>query len=70
MGGPHLDRLKLAQTFLTQIGHRDAVPDGVSLSKKITYRVHGDHVLAGSFEGPDEVKRHLGEFFARTAGTF
>jgi len=70
MAGPHTDRLKLAQTLLTQIGHGDSIPDGVSLSKDITYRVHGDHVLAGSFQGVDEVKRHLGEFFARTAGTF
>jgi hypothetical protein len=70
MAGPHPDRLKLAQTFLTQIGHSDAIPEGVGFSKDITYRVHGDHVLAGSFEGLDEVKRHLGEFFARTAGTF
>jgi hypothetical protein len=48
MAGPHTDRLKLAQTLLTQIGHGDSIPDGVSLSKDITYRVHGDHVLVGS----------------------
>ncbi len=70
MDEPRNDRLRLAQTLLTQIGHSSSIPDGISLSKDITYVVHGDHVLAGTFQGVDEVKRHLGEFFARTAGTF
>jgi ketosteroid isomerase-like protein len=39
------------------------------LAPDVTYRVIGQHSLAGTFAGPDEVMRHLTEVRERTSGT-
>jgi len=40
------------------------------LSDHISYRSNGNHALAGTFTGRDEVAAHLRELFERTRGTF
>jgi hypothetical protein len=40
------------------------------LSPDVTYRVGGNHALAGTFRGPDEVIAHMRELVDRTGDTY
>jgi ketosteroid isomerase-like protein len=62
-------RLAIAQDFVKHLGRGDSAPALALLSPKATYRVSGDHALAGSFAGPEEITRHLSKLFERTSGT-
>jgi hypothetical protein len=51
------------------IGHRDFGPAATVLSPAVTYRVAGEHALAGTFSGREEVCSHLSDVVERTMGT-
>jgi ketosteroid isomerase-like protein len=52
------------------MGHRDIEQVRPFLSPNVIYRVPGQHALAGSFHGVDEVITHLLELAERSGGTF
>jgi hypothetical protein len=62
--------LECAERIMLHIGnhHVDAATE--LLSPTVTYRVVGNHALAGTFYGPEEVARHLSRLFEFTHGTF
>ena len=68
--GTHPKRMTIAQQFLAHIGHRDLDQGIELLSPDATYRVPGNHALAGTFSGHDEIVRHLMRLIERTGGTF
>jgi ketosteroid isomerase-like protein len=50
-------------------GHRDFETLSGLLSEDVTYRVAGNHALAGTFHGPDEVVAHQRYLADRTGNT-
>jgi ketosteroid isomerase-like protein len=52
------------------MGHRDVEEAAPFLSPNVVYRVPGQHSLAGSFHGIDEVMAHLLDLAGRSGGTF
>jgi ketosteroid isomerase-like protein len=62
-------RLAIAQQFVIHIWHLDSGPAVALLSPAVTYRVSGDHALAGTFSGPEEVTGHLCNLVQLTTGT-
>src|SRR5208283_3140195 len=62
--------LAIAQQFVMHVGHRDFGRSIELLSSNVTYRVPGNHALAGVFSGREAVTRHLIDLVERTAGSF
>jgi ketosteroid isomerase-like protein len=62
-------RLAVAQDLFKHLGRGDSAPVLALLSPKASYRVSGDHALAGSFSGPEEIAEHLSHLFELTSGT-
>ncbi len=63
-------RVAKVERFLHHLGRRDLTETLELLSPHVTYRVPGDHTLAGDFSGRDEVARHLLAIAERTGGHF
>ena len=63
-------RLTKVERFLHHLGQRDLAETLELLSPKVTYRVLGDHALAGLFTGREDVTRHLLAIAERTRGHF
>jgi ketosteroid isomerase-like protein len=63
-------RRQTAQRFVMQIGRRDIDQAIELLSPGVRYHVLGNHALAGTFSGPEEVRKHLISLDDRTLGTF
>ncbi|MFZ0170929.1 MAG: hypothetical protein WAL04_04525 [Acidimicrobiales bacterium] len=66
----HPTRLEAAQRFLMRIGRAEIDQAVELLSPSVTYRVLGNHALAGTFSGAEEVRKHLINLDDRTLGTF
>jgi hypothetical protein len=60
----------VAQQLATHLGHLDFDQFIELLSKDVTYRVAGNHTLAGTFHGPDEVLAHVRQLVDRTGNTY
>lgn len=63
-------RLQIAQRLTVHLGHRDFDQFIDLLSHDVEYRVEGNHVLAGTFRGRDEVITHVRDLVDRTDSTF
>jgi hypothetical protein len=63
-------RLHVAKEFALHLGHRDVAQVLPLLSPQVSFRVLGDHALAGTFIGPEAVANHLLELADVTRGTF
>jgi ketosteroid isomerase-like protein len=67
---PPLSRIQIAQRLASHFGHRDFDQCIDLLSENVTYRVGGNHALAGTFHGRDEVIAHAMDLVNRTGNTF
>jgi ketosteroid isomerase-like protein len=67
---PPPSQLQVAQRLAAHLGHRDFENFTELLSDDVTYRVDGNHALAGTFHGPDEVVAHMRQLVDRTDNTF
>ncbi len=67
---PPPSRLQIAHQLAAHLGHRDFDKVAELLSPEVTYRVEGNHVLAGRFHGPEEVMTHVQEVAERTGDTY
>ena len=65
-----MTRVHIARQFALHVGRRDVAQALPLLSSEVSYRVLGDHSLAGTFIGPDAVASHLIYLADRTMGTF
>ena len=63
-------RLVTAQQFVMHIGHRDLDRGVELLAPNVTYRIPGNHLLAGVLSGREQVTRHFIDLAERTTGTF
>ena len=68
--GTRPTRLAIAQEFLMSVGNDNVGPSMALLSPHATYRVTGNHALAGVFSGTEDIARHLAALHQRTGGTF
>jgi hypothetical protein len=62
--------LECAEQIMLHIGNHQVGLATELLAPTVTYRVAGNHALAGTFSGPGEVARHLSHLFEFTHGTF
>ena len=67
---PPPSRLQIAQRLATHLGRRDFDQFIHLLSHEVEYRVGGNHMLAGTFRGPDEVTAHVRDLVDRTDNTY
>ncbi len=67
---PARSRVARVQEFLRQVGNKDVAKTLELLSPDVTYRVVGNHVLAGMFSGRDAVAAHLVAIAQKTSGHF
>jgi ketosteroid isomerase-like protein len=67
---PPPSRLRVAQQLAAHLGHLDFDNFIDLLSEEVTYRVGGNHALAGTFRGPDEVIGHVRQLVDRTGNTY
>jgi ketosteroid isomerase-like protein len=63
-------RLHIAKQFALHLGQRDVAQALPLLSPQVSYRVLGDHALAGTFTGPEAVANHLIQLADLTTGTY
>jgi ketosteroid isomerase-like protein len=63
-------RLQAAHLLAAHLGHSDFEKFTDLLSQNVTYRVGGNHALAGTFHGPDEVVAHMRHLVDSTRDTF
>jgi ketosteroid isomerase-like protein len=63
-------RLQIAQRLAAHLGHGDFDQYIGLLSEDVTYRVGGNHALAGIFHGPDEVTAQMRAVVDLTESTF
>jgi ketosteroid isomerase-like protein len=67
---PPPSRLQIAKQLAAHLGRRDFDQFVHLLSPEVEYRVGGNHMLAGTFRGPDEVTAHVRELVDRTDNTY
>jgi ketosteroid isomerase-like protein len=67
---PPPSQLEIAQRLAAHLGHLDFDELTDLLSQDVTYRVGGNHPLAGIFRGPDEVVAHMRQLVDWTGNTF
>jgi hypothetical protein len=67
---PPSSRLQVAQLLASHLGHSDFDKFVELLSPDVTYRVGGNHALAGTFRGPDEVLAHIKRLVGSTGETY
>jgi ketosteroid isomerase-like protein len=65
----HEERLRVARHFVTFLGHADIDEALDLLSESASYHVVGEHRLAGTFHGRDEIAGHLAQLAEFTKGT-
>ena len=63
-------RLRVAQLFIMQIGHRGMADLADLLVTTVTFKAAGESVLAGYSSGREAVLEHFDNLARRTAGTF
>jgi len=63
-------RLQIAQRLAAHLGHGDFDQYIGLLSEDVTYRVGGNHALAGIFHGPEEVTAHVRDVADLTGNTY
>jgi hypothetical protein len=63
-------RLRVAQLFIMQIGHRSMADLTDLLVTAVAFKATGQSVLAGYSSGRDAVLEHFESLARRTAGTF
>ena len=68
--GPPLSRLNVAYQLAAHLGQRDFDKVVDLLSQDVTYRVGGNHTLAGTFRGPVQVVAHVRQLVERTGDTY
>jgi ketosteroid isomerase-like protein len=67
---PPPSRLHVAQQVAAHLGHPDFDEILELLSPDVSYRVVGNHALAGTFRGPDEVIAHVKHVVDWTGNTY
>jgi ketosteroid isomerase-like protein len=67
---PPLSRLQIAQRLASHLGHADFDQTIDLLSENVSYRVGGNHALAGTFHGRDQVMAHVMDLVKRTGNTW
>jgi ketosteroid isomerase-like protein len=67
--GTRPTRMAIAQEFLMHVGRPPVDRDMELLAPHVTYRVPGNHALAGVFSGREAIVGHLGALFDRTGGS-
>jgi hypothetical protein len=63
-------RMRAAEEFMRLMGHSGIEQVTPFLSPNVVYQVPGQHALAGSFRGVDEVMAHMLDLVDRSGGTF
>jgi hypothetical protein len=67
---PPPSRLQVAQRVAAHLGHPDFDQIIGLLSPEVTYRVVGNHALAGTFRGPDQAMAHVKQVVDWTGNTY